>query len=67
MTVRQANILVAMPAGFWGRTGDGHPGPQILAEGMRLLRAMVWVIRQGKEADLRPARRGGGRPRRRPP
>ncbi len=58
MTVLQANILVAMLAGFWGRTGDGHPGPQILAEGLRLLRAMVWLTRQWRQAGARPRRRG---------
>jgi uncharacterized protein DUF4338/transposase-like protein len=57
MTLLQANILVAMLAGFWGRTGDGHPGPQILAEGLRLLRAMVWLTRQWKQAGGRPGRR----------
>lgn len=42
LTVFQANILVAMLVGFWGRTGDGHPGAQILAEGLRVLQALVW-------------------------
>jgi Domain of unknown function (DUF4338)/Transposase DNA-binding len=42
LTVLQANILVAMLAGFWARTGDGHPGAQILAEGLRILHALVW-------------------------
>lgn len=59
LTLWQANILVAMLAGFWGRTGDGHPGPQILAEGLRLLRAMVWLTRQWKQDPVRPRRRGG--------
>ena len=42
----QANILVAMLAGFWGRTGDGHPGAQILAEGLRLLEVLVWYAQK---------------------
>jgi len=46
LTVFQANLLVAMLVGFWGRTGDGHPGAQILAEGLRMLRALVWFKRQ---------------------
>ena len=50
MTVLEANILVAMLAGFWGRASDGHPGPQILAEGLRLLEAMVWHGRQLKKS-----------------
>ncbi len=58
LTILQANILVAMLAGYWGRTGDGHPGPQILAEGLRLLQAMVWLARQWKQAGARRRRRG---------
>ena len=46
LTVLQANILVAMLVGFWGRAGDGHPGPRILAEGLRVLRTLVWYERQ---------------------
>lgn len=42
LTVLQANILVAMLAGFWSRKSDGHPGPKILAEGLRILQAVVW-------------------------
>lgn len=42
LTLFQANILVAMLAGFWARPSDGHPGAQILAEGLRELHAMVW-------------------------
>ena len=60
LTVLQANILVAMLAGFWGRTGDGHPGPQILAEGLRLLQALVWFAKRLKAA--RVGRRGRGAP-----
>src|SRR5207244_6744015 len=43
LTVWQANILVAMLVGFWGRTGDGQPGPQILAAGARVWGEVVWV------------------------
>ena len=46
LSVLQANILVAMLVGFWGRAGDGHPGPRILAEGLRVLRTLVWYERQ---------------------
>jgi hypothetical protein len=42
LTVLQANILVAMFAGFWARAGDGHPGAQVLAEGLRVLQVLVW-------------------------
>jgi len=46
--VLQANILVAMLAGFWDRAHDGHPGAQILAEGLKLLQVLVWY--QGRHA-----------------
>ena len=45
-TVLQANVLTAMLAGFWGRECDGHPGPQVLAEGLRALQLLVWYRRQ---------------------
>ena len=48
LTVLQANILVAMLVGFWGRTGDGHPGAQILGEGLRTLQVLVWYAQQTK-------------------
>jgi hypothetical protein len=41
LNVLQANILVAKLAGFWGRKSDGHPGPQLLGEGLRILQALV--------------------------
>jgi len=55
LTVLQANILVAMIVGFLGRKGDGHPGAQILAEGLRALGIAVWAIRGAKltRADRR--------------
>lgn len=46
LTVLQANILTAMLGGFWGRPSDGHPGPKILSEGIRVLQAIVWYKRQ---------------------
>jgi hypothetical protein len=60
LTVFQANVLTAMLVGFWGRAGDGHPGAQILAEGVHLLRALVWFARQLPASDA-------GRNRRRAP
>ena len=56
LTVLQANILVAMLVGFWGRQGDGHPGPRILAEGLAVLRTLVWYERQRNQTPS-PARR----------
>jgi hypothetical protein len=53
LTLLQANILVAMLAGFWGRVSDGHPGPQILAEGLRLLETLVWYQKQCTQQAVR--------------
>ena len=58
MTLIQANILVAMMAGFWARPSDGHPGAQILAEGLRELQAMVWYkVHSAQVASTPPKRR----------
>jgi hypothetical protein len=46
LTVLQANILTAMLGGFWGRRSDGHPGPKVLSEGIRVLQAVVWYKQQ---------------------
>jgi hypothetical protein len=57
LTVLQANILTAMLAGFWGRKGDGHPGAQILSEGLRLLEAIVWYKGQCATELVSPPKR----------
>jgi hypothetical protein len=41
LTLFQANLLVAMLAGFWGRKSDGHPGPKLMAQGLMILAALV--------------------------
>jgi hypothetical protein len=41
LTLFQANLLVAMLAGFWARKSDGHPGTKVLAEGLIILSALV--------------------------
>lgn len=41
LSLLQANMLVAMLGGFWGRKGDGHPGAQLLGRGLELLGALV--------------------------
>ena len=41
MSLAQANLLVAMLGGFWGRKGDGHPGAESLGRGLELLAALV--------------------------
>ena len=59
-TILQANILTAMLVGFWARKSDGHPGAQILAEGLQVLQVLVWYKKQCEKAARKP------RPRRRP-
>lgn len=46
LTVWQANILTAMLVGFWGRDCDGHPGDQIMGEGLQALHLLVWYQSQ---------------------
>jgi hypothetical protein len=41
LSLFQANLLVAMLAGFWARKSDGHPGPKVLAQGLMILAALV--------------------------
>ena len=52
----QANVLVAMLVGFWGRKGDGHPGAKLLAEGLQVLQALVWYKRALDQAASEPRR-----------
>lgn len=58
LSLYQANILVAMLAGFWGRKGDGHPGPRMMGQGLMLLAALVEHQRLiASKARETPARR----------
>jgi hypothetical protein len=41
LSLVQANMLVAMLGGFWGRKADGHPGAELLGRGLELLAALV--------------------------
>ena len=41
LTLQQANHLTAKLAGWWGRRGDGEPGAETLARGLRRLQDMV--------------------------
>ncbi len=41
LSLAQANLLVAMLGGFWGRKGDGHPGAKSLSRGLELLAVIV--------------------------
>jgi hypothetical protein len=54
LTLFQANILVAMLAGFWARKGDGHPGPKLLAQGLMILAALVIDRQLTKSASAQP-------------
>lgn len=62
LTVLQANVLVAMLVGFWARPRDGHPGAQILAEGLMALQVAVWHKRASHSAG-QPKGRRRGRPK----
>jgi hypothetical protein len=65
LSLYQANILVAMLAGFWARKGDGHPGPRMMGQGLMLLAALVehqrLIASQAREAPPRrePSRKPG--------
>lgn len=58
LTVAQANILTAMLVGFWGRECDGHPGDQILGEGLRALHLLVWYEEQCNQVPDQKRPRG---------
>lgn len=62
LTLFQANLLVAMLAGFWARKGDGHPGPKVLAEGLMILAAIV-EDRKITESQSAHSPAGSNRPR----
>lgn len=56
LTVFQANILTAMLVGFWGRDCDGHPGDQILGEGLEALHLLVWYEASRPQPNAEPRR-----------
>jgi hypothetical protein len=55
MTLWEANRLTAQLAGFWGRKGDGHPGPDVLARGLLILAELVGYERIKKAQQLSSA------------
>ena len=64
LTVLQANLLVAMLAGFWARKSDGHPGPKLVESGLVILRQLVqWERIKNQSAQKnRPAKQPRAKP-----
>lgn len=62
MTLWEANCLTAQLAGFWGRKGDGHPGPDVIGRGLLILAELVRYERIKKAQQLSHAHN----PRRKP-
>jgi hypothetical protein len=56
----QANLLVAMLGGFWGRKSDGHAGTDLLGRGLILLGVLVsW---EGSKKASHPRKLSGKDP-----
>lgn len=55
LTLFQANLLVAMLAGFWARKADGHPGPDLMGRGLLILNTLVHWERIKKEGARKKA------------
>jgi|JI10StandDraft_1071094.scaffolds.fasta_scaffold144401_2 hypothetical protein len=64
MSLFQANVIVAMLAGFLGRRSEGHPGPDMIKNGLTLLNLLVQWERWKKE--LAPQCRSAEDARRKP-
>ena len=61
LSLFQANLLVAMLGGFLARRADGHPGPELMAQGWVLLRLLVeWEA--FKAARVAPGRQAPREP-----
>ncbi len=57
LSLLQANILVAMLAGFWARKSDGHPGPKLVGQGLMILAELVnYRTLTGRTPNTRPFR-----------
>lgn len=54
LTLFQANLLVAMLAGFWARRGDGHPGPKLIAQGLMILGQLLRYDQLTRPAPGKP-------------
>lgn len=64
MTVFQANLILAIMAGFWARKSDGHPGPDLVGRGLMILHIIVSWERMKKHCS--PKRRVAKEPRGKP-
>ena len=62
LSLIQANVLVAMLAGFLARTSDGHPGPEVMGRGLIDLAGLV-EYRKLSVAAARSNRSHSRRPR----
>jgi len=64
LTLFQANLLVAMLAGFWARKADGHPGPDLMGRGLLILNTLVNWEKIKKECARKkaPAKEGRRKP-----
>jgi hypothetical protein len=53
LTLQEANRMTAKLAGWWGRSGDGEPGAEKLAIGLRRLQDMVlgWRLHSPPSGD----------------
>jgi hypothetical protein len=54
LSLFQANLLVAMLAGYWARKSDGHPGPKVLAQGLIILAVIVDYARLNRPSKPPP-------------
>ena len=64
LSVCRANMLVAMLGGYWGRKGDGLPGPKMLAQGLMVLAGLVEFRQLSEQSSPRklPPRKRSPKP-----
>jgi hypothetical protein len=55
LTLFQANLLVAMLAGFWARKADGHPGPKLVAQGLMILGQLLRYDQLTRSVPRKPS------------
>jgi hypothetical protein len=57
LSLFQANLLVAMRAGYLARKNDGPPGAKVLADGLIILGALVEDRRLSANHPTNPRRK----------